>query len=270
MLVEYIDRDSVSPEVARERLEATCLLGAHLLYPEYVRDMVMYWLVNYSNYTDVECEEDMFNELIRQLLTQRPQLKAHVGEGMIHRSRNTYFYPSYVQLVGNGKHCWPMEYAQRQYHVSLTDALSRLTQPHMEAFTCRVPMGLNGEMELAGFIHNGVLEYFYEPAFLITTAYMLHLVALLTVTESREPSDWLPRHYHALRAIEEAALAESRCLGDPQRLDRMKRELRELHDVLNTAVASKALDGVRALWERQATYCWSQIFVRTAALLRSV
>jgi hypothetical protein len=270
MLVEYSDRDSLAPEASCERLKASCLLASHLLWPAYVRDLALYWLANYSNYTEVEREEDMFNELVRQLLTQRPRLRLHVGEHMIHRSCNTYFYPSYVQLVGGGRHAVPMEYAQRQHYASLHAALSQLVQPAMEAFTQCVPVGLNGELELGGFVHDAVLECFYEPSFVITTLYMFHLVALLTVTESREPADWLPRHYYALRAIEEPALREACCLADANRMDEMRRELRELHDALNTSQAQQALRDVRALWERKATYCWSEIFVRIAAFLRSV
>jgi len=266
-MIEYFDRNSIGPEDHAQRLAASCLLGSHLLYPEFIHDIVLYWLDNYSNYTDVGREEDMFNELVRQLLVQKPQLKLHAGEGMIHRSCNTYFYPSYVQLLGNGKHAWPMEYSESRWQVSFTEALKLLTQPHLEAFAAPVTAGVTGELELSGFVHNALLEFFYEPSFVLVTAYMLHLQALIAVTGAREPIDWLPRHYHSLKAIDEAALGEACCLSDKGRLDAMRQELRALHDVLNTPLLQKALAGVQALWSEKATYCWSQIFVRMDVFL---
>lgn len=267
MLVEYIERDSLPEEQRRERLEAACLLASHLLYPTFVYDICLYWVDNYSNYTQVGREEDMFNEVVHQLLTQKPHLKQHVGEGIIHRSCNTYFYPCYIQLLGNGKLAWPAEYNEHRWHLSFVQTMHTLTQAHLKAFTQTTAVGLAGELALGGFVHDAVLEYFYEPALWIITAYMLHLEALVSVTGAREPVDWLPRHYYSLCALDEASLRDARCLSDTKRLQVLRGELRELHDVLNTPVLEKALHGVQALWHRKATSCWSQIFVRIAALL---
>jgi hypothetical protein len=264
-MLDYVDQYTTA-EQREARLKATCLLGAHLLSDVFVRNVVLYWLDNYSNYTDVEREEDMFNEMIHQLLVRRPALKIHVGSGMIHRSCNTFVYPSYIQLLGNGKHCVPAEYFERRYQISFMNALSQLVEPHAQAFTQRVPDGLGGALALEGFVHDSVLEYFYEPSFVVITAYMFHLSTLISLTGGRELCDWLPRHYYSLRAIDEAALAEANCLGDTGRMEACRAELRQLYDALHTSDLRHALQQVRLMWEAKASYCWSQIFVRIASL----
>jgi hypothetical protein len=267
LALEYVEPE-LPDALYKQRWQASCDLASHLLYPEFVYDTVLYWLVNFTNYTETENEEQMFNDIVAQLLRAPPLLKQHSGEGMYHRSTNTFVYPSYMALWGGGsdKLAVPMEYYEQRHYFTQFDALSKLTHPVYKAFNQRVPVGLGGELQLGQFTYNQVLEYFSEPGFLITTCYMLHLVLLTQGTGGYELVDWLPRHYHSLKALEEGRLSDIRCLGDPQRLAALKVELRALYDVLHTPDLTKALEDVRALWERKASYCWSEIFVRLAAM----
>lgn len=262
-LVEYVDR-GVAPNLQRERFAAACDLATHLLYPEFVCDTCLYWLTNYSNYTDTEREEEMFNDMVAQILRAPPQLKHHSGEGMFHRSTNLFTYPTYLQLWGGGNDRLgvPMEFYEQRHYFTQFDALATLVHPVYKAFHQCIPVGLGGELQLGQFVYNQVLEYFSEPSLVVITLYMLHLVLLMQATCGQELVDWLPRHYFSLKALEDGELDKARCLGDRQRLDDMKRELRNLHDVLHTTDLERALNDVTALWETKATYCWSQIFVR--------
>ena len=264
-MIEYRD-PALSEAFYAQRLATSCSLAAHLLSPEFVRHIALYWLGNYTNYEQAEHEEDMFNDLVAQLLRQRPALRLHVGEGMVHSGCNTYTYPSFVQLLGNGRHALPMEYFELTRHCTLFAALRSLVLDTQHAFDQRVPVGLRGELELGGFVHDCVLEYFYEPVFLVTTLYMYHLALLMSVTGGRSLEDWLPRHYHSLRAINEEALAEANCLGDQRRLEQVRTELRALHDALDTSDLKEALERVTEMWNTKATYCYAEIFVRIAAL----
>jgi hypothetical protein len=274
-MIEYINHGAggnkygaVSDAQAQTRLVAACTLASHLLYPEFIFNTVLYWIVNYNNYTDIEREEQMFGDMIHHLLTKRPTLRLRVASETMHAMHNTYVQPSYVQLLGCGRHAVPMEYYERTFAVSFTEVMQVLNDPQLACFTQRTPVGINGALELSGNIHDGVVEYFYEPSFVIITAYMLHLLFLIRATGGRESCDWLPRHYASLVAIDECsdAAREWCCLSDPTRMSELRRELRQLYDILNTSQLEQALVQVRELWEAKASYCWSEIFVRIAAL----
>jgi hypothetical protein len=79
--------------------------------------------------------------------------------------------------------------------------------------------------------------------------------------------DWLPRHQYSLRAINEKSLEMVRCFSslgreeEEKRMGQLKKELREVYDVLNTSDLEKARSSLSLLWERKANQCYNELSI---------
>jgi hypothetical protein len=256
-------------EQSKKQLLETCVVAAHLLlYPEYVFNTTMYWLSQYNNFLYVEREEETFNDFIAGILRERPSLRLTASEAIAHQSYYRLSYAALLQFVGTPCHAIPLEYfAKHNYDMTLFESLANLVAPHEKCFLSRHNSGLDGELALGAFRYDYVLEHFYEPSFIILTAYVIHLMALMQVTEGHDTMDFIPRHVYSLKAINEDALQQAQCLSDAQRMMTMQHELRQLYKVLNQSNLDLVLRQCFKMWEEKATYCYEQMFIRRDTLV---
>jgi hypothetical protein len=253
---------------SKTQLSETCVLAARLLlFPECVFNTTMYWLSQYSNYLYIEREEECFVDFIRGILQEKPSLRLTASEAIAHQSSDRLSYASLLQFIGTPCHAIPLEYFARQHHdMTLFESLARLVTPTERCFISRHNSGLDGELSLSGFRYDYVLEHFYEPSFIILTAFVIHLAALMSCTGGHEAMDYLPRHVFSLKAINEDALQNAQCLSDEGRMQAMRHELRQLYKVLNQSNLELVLQQCLKIWDEKATYCYQQMFIRRDSL----
>ena len=248
-----------------DTVKETYRLGSLLfLVPENVLALCHYWLTQYANYLLVEREEEIFIDFIRGLLQNKPRL--HITT-MITFSGTLHF-------VGTLSHAIPLEFFSRTYQITLIESLAHLVDPGNKCFSYRSPGGLCGEIELDHFIYNPVLDHLYEPSFTIMIAYLVHILAILSITSESEfpiESEWITRHLYSLRAIHPSALDSLACL-DPsgpnykKRIKGLRGEMGELYALLNTTDLQQASLDLSELCSRKASYCLEEIENRQQSL----
>lgn len=259
-----LDPASSSDTYKRQIYETCITAGQLLLFPENILNITLYWLSQYNNYLLVNKEEECFNDFITGLLLKKPKLTINVSEGLAHYRNDSMGLVSLIHFVGGASHDVPLEYFIYQNQVTLIDSLSRLTQSSEKYFLRRNLSGLEGELSLSGFRYDHILEYFYEPSFIIITAYLLNMLLLRKITSGM---DWLVRHNYSILAINEDNLSKASCLSDEERLKCMARDLRTLRNAINKSDINDAIERCTELWREKATYCYSQMFIRRDALL---
>jgi hypothetical protein len=252
----------------KTQLSETCVVAARLLlFPECVVNTTMYWLSQYNNYLYIEREEECFVDFIRGILQEKPSFRLTASEAIAHQSSDRLSYASLLQFIGTPCHAIPLEYFARHNHdMTLFESLARIVAPSEKCFMSRHTGGLDGELSLSGFRYDYVLEHFYEPSFIILTAFVIHLAALISCTGGRDPMDYLPRHVFSLKAIDEDALQNAQCLSE-ERMQVMRHELRQLYKVLNQSNLELVLQQCLKMWEQKATYCYQQMFIRRDSLM---
>jgi hypothetical protein len=256
-----------------ERRAESCRLAIHLfLYPEFVVRTSGYWLSQYTNYMHAKNEEDFFGDIVAGLLQRPPSLRIYANEGMARDDCVTLSHRSTLHFVGGKTHPVPLTYysdiVQDEVDSFLFCLLGSLVQPAKKAFIHRTASGTSGEIELGMFVHDSLLCRYYEPSLYIITLYKLHLAALIGLSGGQVVGDWLPRHRHSLKAINENSLDMIRCFStlcdetlEKERLATLKKELRELYDILNTNNLDKARASLSTLWEKKATQCANELIV---------
>jgi hypothetical protein len=258
---------TISTKAYQRQLCESCVVAARLLlWPECVLSTTLYWVAQYNDYLHVEREEDCFNHFIRGLLRDKPALKLSASEHITHQECTRLSYAGLIQFIGTACHAIPLEYFARQYNTTLFQSLANLVSPEEKCFASRNMCGLEGELSLAEFRYDCVLEYFYEPSFIILTAYLIHLSVLLSLTPMT--NNCLPRHFYSIRAINEEELKNASCLSDSVRLESMRSELRILYNILNQADLNKVMNQCQTLWEEKATYCYQQMFIRRDTVMK--
>jgi hypothetical protein len=249
-----------SSETYKRQIYETCITAAQLLlFPENVLNITLYWLSQYNNYLLVNKEEECFNDFISGLLVKKPKLTISVSEGLAHHRNDSVGLISLIHFVGGASHDVPLEYFVNQNQVTLIDSLSRLTQSSEKYFLRRNLCGLEGELSLSGFRYDYIFEYFYEPSFIIITAYLLNMLLLRKITIGM---DWLVRHNYSILAINEENLSQAACFSDEERLKSMASDLRKLHTAINRSDINEAIEFCTELWQEKAAYCYSQMFIR--------
>jgi hypothetical protein len=278
-------QEEVDPNIPlteyNKRRDASCQLASILfLYPEFVLKTSLDWLSQYSNYIHKNKEEDFFGDIVGSLLQNSPHLKLYVNEGMTHDDSYTLSYRSTIHFVGGDSHYIPMTYYDDngvdKNDNALFSSLGFLLQPGRKSFIQRNGVGQNGELELDHYVHDSILLHFYDPFFYVLTLYKLHMASLIGLSGGRQLADWLPRHKHSLRAINESSLGKVCCfgVGGEEEVDKrttlLKKELRGLYDVLNTSDLEKARDKIGQLWEKRATQCYEEPNIRYKSLIHPI
>jgi hypothetical protein len=256
------------PQTQEEGVVAhTARLASQLfLWPENVLHICSYWLSQYATYTLHNNEKECFNEMITGLLQKQPRLYLCQYQGVTQQLYNVLRCQGIIQFAGTETHRLPLEHLARGQMPAFFESLAQLVRPEAECFLTRNTDGLDGELELNSFLHNGVLETIVEPSFLVLTCYLIHLHALHDTTCSETTSDWLPRHTYSLRAINEEARALIPPGHDVEKWSRTRRDLERLHALLNTTEFEKASVGIRGMWEEKASYCYGEIMSRCTKL----
>ena len=239
-----------------ENVRQTCCAAATLfLYPPTVVTVVNYWLTEYSHYG--LAERDWFADMIHGLLYEAPQLNLVTSELQPTTEHHALRTPILLRCAGTELHRLPWAYLIQHLQLSPLRALAHLMQPAQRCFLARTTEGLDGAMQLGCFVYDGVWGHFYEPGFLVITAYCLHLHALMKSSGGRHQVDWLPRHRHSLRAIEYEAVhwAECHSVDDADALWRLQKDLVELYQALDTTDLEAGLCAAVTLWHAKALYC---------------
>jgi hypothetical protein len=189
-------------------------------------------------------------------------------------------YPLVIHFAGSDKRKIPLEYYKclnvlnNANNGMLIHAVKYFMEPSLQCFLNRNSDDLRGGIDLQSFIYDGILDYFYEPSFIIITAYNIFLKMLLFTTGGHSLSDFLPRLFHALKAIEYHYIDwdNVKCLYKngieyESRLEILKTDIVKLYNTLHTDDMKKALDDVEALWLEKATWVCDEKVRRTQYVL---
>lgn len=265
--VDFID-DRLSLDKSNENIRMVCKL-AKLCYmePITVQVTVNYWMTHYTDYFIQE--KDWFNQMIANLLYEVPVLRKTAIPMTIVPNKRLVRSNTMVCFAGTDKMYIPLqEYLDHcrldlalninAAYLKLPFLLSVLSETERRSFRMRNTDTLEGDICLSAFNYDNIMGYFYEPSFLIITAYVFHLIALTKTTEGCATSDFLPRHVHSLSAIqfdniEWHRVSVNNNSNDSASLERLQYDLQRLYDILYTTDLNKALCDIDQLWHEKAT-----------------
>jgi hypothetical protein len=258
-------------ELHRKNLHQSCLLGGYLfLQPEAVLTWCHYWLTQYSNYT--LSEQDLLIDLVHQLMYNAPRLIIQAGEAMPlsnagnHAMRCTHL----LRFAGNGRCAIPLQYCQEAMQLPMLLSLSELALNERQSFLGASTDALDAELRLDSFVYDNVLQYFYEPSFLLLTLYRLHVMALLDAVENKSAYA-LTRHLHTVKALEHTALDWERVQKalslTPQSMYVLQWEVGVLYTALDTTDLRQCLENLHLLWYEKASQCYAEREKRASSLL---
>lgn len=232
-------------------------LGWRLGLPESIVNIVRYWMTNYTDFTLEEPkEEDFFLSLVGGLLENPMRLEISASESLAMRRSTQVKYQAILQFVGSPYHRIPLAYFASSFQFSLFNILSSLTEPEKRCWRQRSAPGLDGEIHLSAFYFDPLLNEYYDPFLYVVTAYYLNMTNLTNpaITGCREKEDWLPRHFHSLRALREDALERINCFpNNRDRTLRLREDLRLLKKLLEMDDIYKAIENCSQLFEERAS-----------------
>lgn len=238
-------------------------LGWRLALPESIVNIVRYWMANYTDFTlEDPKEEDFFLSLVGGLLENPMRLELSASESLAMRRSTQVKYQAILQFVGTPYHRIPLAYFASSFQFPLFNLLSSLSEPEKRCFQQRSAPGLDGEIHLSAFYFDPLLNEYYDPYLYIIVAYYLNMINLTNpvITGCREKEDWLPRHFHSLRALNEEALERITCF--PNRKDKtlkLREDLRLLRKALELDDIYKAIENCQHLFHERASLSFTVV-----------
>lgn len=228
--------------------------------PVNVMHTCIYWLSQYANYKIPEAQ--WFNDLIDGLMYQPVRFSLCASQGFAHTESKHSKYTLLMHTAGTTLHKIPDEYFIQRDCIQVMECLAHFLVPTNKCFLTTNTFELKGEVELATFQYNRVLSYFYEPSFLILTAYMLYVHYLYSLApREANSSSFLPHiknimkpitHEHiqwdALLSLDvkNSNYTEKRCV--------FEQDLVELSHALQHIEMAQIKDNLATLWAKKATY----------------
>jgi len=255
-------------EAERAALLATGALGVALMgEPETVLLCACYWQAQYA---DPRLAPDaLLGAHVRALCESAPRLSLAIAEpGLAHTHALYQKRLLLVRFAGSALHALPCEYLVRHACGAVLEALSALLERGARAFDARDCGGLWGELALGEFRYDAELARFYDPALTVTSALLVHLLALERLCGA-EPGAALPALARAATACDPRAL--SLCAAPPGDEARARAHLGALHAALADADGvARAKEAVLAQWSAQAREATDAAPARLEALLARV
>lgn len=263
--IDIID-SRLTIEQSNDNIELTCELATSCyLNPKTVLITVNYWLTHYTDYFTQE--KDWFNQMITSLLQEGPLVRATAGEMTASANKRHMRLQLMIRFAGTDKFYIPLEYYTNEQQFSLPYRFCCLFDTERRCFRTRTTDSLEGNITLSSFNYDAIMTYFYEPSFLIMTAYLLHLMSLVHNTEGQAQSDYLPRYMHSLEAInpnhidwEKVRFTDSTICPA---IEKLPNEIRRLYDALYVTNLDQALINIKHLWEEKASTLESIAYERT-------
>lgn len=247
---------ALSIDQSNENIVLVCDLAASFyLEPHYVLLHVNYWLTHYTDY--FLPEKDWFNDMIKNLLNESPKLKATSGEIVSSANKRHMRLQIMVRFIGTERFYIPLEYYTSNQYFALPCRLGLLFETGRRCFSSRTADSLDGNITLSAFNYDMIMAYFYEPSFMIISAYLFHLIALLKTTEGQVQSDYLPRHIYSLEAIKYDNIDWDKvCVHNENNnyaLERLQQDLQRLYQILYVTNLEQAASNLQKLWEEKAS-----------------
>jgi hypothetical protein len=166
----------------KENILASTGLGWNMyLDARTVFQYCLYWMSQYSNSTIKS--EWWFNELIEGILHNpiRIELLSDLGYPSM-GDKIAIQYRHLYTFAGSDMHRLPLRIFVSQKNDALFEALNHLTNPVNKCFLYYNNAGLRGEIHLSLFKYVHILNYFFEPSFIVITCFVIYICHLLYST----------------------------------------------------------------------------------------
>ena len=211
-------------------------------------------------------ERDYIPTLIQGLLRHPPRVQLSLSqESNVDKYKFSLLkMHGLLRFCGDATHQIPLEQLARLRLLDVLESLNVL----MPQFLSTQADGLDGDLSMRSFSFDSLMQRIMEPSFLVMTCFLLHVTALKHTTgvqDGEEEQEIISRHLYTLRCISDEALSVTGALGccdarDIEKMARTRRELSNLHRVLNTVSIDDAIDSVTKLWCEKAQWCEEQIY----------
>lgn len=240
--------------------------------PVNVMHTCMYWLSQYANYKVPESQ--WFNDLIDGLIHEPIRFSLNASQGFAHAESKHAKYVLLVHLAGSTLHKIPDEYYIQRDCVQVMECVAHFLLPTNKCFLTTNTFELKGEVELATFQYNRILSYFYEPSFLIITAYMLYVHYLCSLApREANSSSFLPHIKNIMKPITHCGTPfslDTKNTNYQEKCQTFEQDLTELSLALQSIEICQIKDNLATLWAKKATYLTDLIPHRFEAIYRQL
>lgn len=228
--------------------------------PVNVMHTCMYWLSQYANYKVPESQ--WFNDLIEGLMYQPVRFSLSASQGFAHAESKHAKYVLLMHLAGSALHKIPDEYFIQRDCIEVMECLAHFLVPTNKCFLTTNTFELKGEVTLATFQYNRVLSYFYEPSFLIITAYMLYVHYLCSLApREANSSSFMPHIKNIMKPITHKHIQwdtllslDTKNTNYAEKRHVFEQDLTELSLALQHIEIAQIKDNLATLWAKKATY----------------
>lgn len=228
--------------------------------PVNVMHTCMYWLSQYANYKMPESQ--WFNDLIDGLLYEPVRFSLNANQGFAHAESKHAKYVLLMNLCGSSLHKIPDEYYIQRDCIQVMECLTHFLLPTNKCFLTTNTFELKGEVTLATFQYNRILSYFYEPSFLILTAYLLYVHYLCSLApRETNSSSFLPHIKNIMKPITHKHIQwdvllslDTKNTNCTEKRQVLEQDLIELLEALQDIDITQIKDNLATLWAKKATY----------------
>ncbi len=240
------------------------------LQPRNVYSTTLYWISQYVNYKKSN-PVHWFTDHVYKLMKYPVDFNMVGTRGVSDFHSKEVKYNLLIHTIGSSLHKIPCEYFIIQSNESMLRAILYLINPSNECFITNRHHGLKGELEVDSFVYNSVMNFIYEPSFFIITSYLHYTYQLFFSTGRRNILDYTD----ILDTIIVPLRLECKlgCLTESSTNYESKKsvfiqDIKELLSIYETHAlcAEGIVDGLKKLWCKKASYCFSIMSERFLAI----
>jgi len=252
--------------------------GCYLyLDPKNVLEITNYLITQYSNFS--LDESFWFYDLIKGILNNQIDIRIMADHGLANSFDQKLTYLLLLKIFGSDRHQIPVVYFFSKSNKEIKFFTYYIMNPDNKCFLNSNTAGLRGEIELSFFKYNQILDYFFEPSFIIISLFDQYLNYLSETTLANSDMDYIHYFNNAKKSIEildDIEYNKLKCLNSFNsnykiKLQILKNDLTELSNILNSSICFKDIrTGVRKLWSKKATFCHSEQLNRSYQILKDI
>lgn len=255
----YTVKGGPSMSEKRDQMLVTSLMAVNLyLTPRIVTYNVVYWITQYANYT--KPENLWFNDHITKLIQYPVNFSINTTHGLPRLHARVARHTLLLHFAGHELHKMPGDYFDVKGNTDLFECLDYFINRTPHHFLVRNTFGVKGEVELDSFVYNRLLNYFYEPSFLIITSYQIYLHYLFHLSGGRTLNDFLPSITLIAKPLDEKCLHATLTLSLDKRnsnyVTKQKTflaDMRAIREILALNDVKHIEDQIELLWSRKAS-----------------
>ena len=262
-------------EGKKENVLVTAYFAINLfLNPHTVYSTTLYWISQYVNYKK-STQLHWFTDHITKLMKYPVDFNMTATRGVSDFHSKEVKYNLLIHTIGSSLHKIPCEYFIIQSNESLVRSIQYLINPVNACFLTNQHMGLKGELEVASFVYNDVMNFLYEPSFFIITSYLIYTYQLFYATGGRDILDYMPILdvvIGPLRLGFKIGCLSPQSTNYENKMSLFLSDMKALLEVYesNAYDQEAIISGLKKLWCQKATYCHTVVPERYLALHKQI